>query len=160
MGGVDKADMLLSLYRNKLKSPKAYRRLFHHCHDMALNNAWIVAKLSGIENLAKFQELYRFKLEVALALIRDGSVDVPPEVPQHLESDAGDDANQNQPDRFDPPAADHVSESCRLDGYWHFPKHVTLTAAGSQNTGVLNVECISALMLRSFLLITFFAKCY
>ena len=100
----------------------AYRRLFHHCHDMALNNSWIIAKNCENENLAKYKELYRFKLEVALFLIRDGSIDLPPKVPQHLQIEAD---NQGQPcGSSDPPAADHVSDACRLDGYWHFPKLV------------------------------------
>ncbi|XP_064597857.1 piggyBac transposable element-derived protein 2-like [Liolophura sinensis] len=40
MGGVDKCDMMLSLYRIKMKSRKWYRRLIFHMVDLALSNAW------------------------------------------------------------------------------------------------------------------------
>ena len=127
MGGVDKADMLLGLYRNKLKSTKSYCRFFHHCHDMAVNNSWIVSKYSNNEHISTFKELYRFKLEVALSMIRDGNVDIPPEVPNHLVLEEEETEDDEQPSgSTDPQAAQHVPDDCRLDGFWHFPKHVAV----------------------------------
>ena len=90
---------------------------------MALNNSWIIAKYSQNENIKKYKELYCFKLEVALSMIRDGNADLPSEVPQHLKIDVED---HDEGPHVDPPAADHVPDNCRLDGYWHFPKHVAV----------------------------------
>ena len=42
MGGVDKADMMLSLYKTKCKTRKWYHRIFIHLIHLAVVNAWII----------------------------------------------------------------------------------------------------------------------
>ena len=42
MGGVDLADMLLSLYRIPCKTKRWYQKIFWHLIDMAKINAWIL----------------------------------------------------------------------------------------------------------------------
>lgn len=46
MGGVDLADMLISLYRTPFKSRRWYLGIFSQLIDMCINNAWIVNKKS------------------------------------------------------------------------------------------------------------------
>ena len=47
MGGVDKADMLLALYRAKCKSSRWYHRIAFHLLSLAVVNAWIVYREIG-----------------------------------------------------------------------------------------------------------------
>ena len=41
MGGIDKSDMLVQLYRTPMKSKKWYMRLFAYCLDLCVCNAWL-----------------------------------------------------------------------------------------------------------------------
>ena len=41
MGGIDKSDMLVHLYRTPMKSKRWYMRLFGYCLDLAVTNAWL-----------------------------------------------------------------------------------------------------------------------
>ena len=55
MGGVDKADMLLSRYRTKYRSRKWYHRLAFHLLSLAAINSWtIYRQIGGHETLVKF----------------------------------------------------------------------------------------------------------
>ena len=47
MGGVDKADMLLALYRTKFRSRKLYHRVSFHLISQCGVNAWIVYRQIG-----------------------------------------------------------------------------------------------------------------
>ncbi|XP_040064665.1 piggyBac transposable element-derived protein 3-like [Ixodes scapularis] len=65
ISGVDKADMLLSFYRNDLKTKKWYKRVLFHLIDLSVTNAWLLyrkAKSAGLH-------LADFKLQVALGLM-------------------------------------------------------------------------------------------
>ena len=42
MGGVDLADMLISLYRTTIKTKRWYLKLLFHCVDIAKVNAWLI----------------------------------------------------------------------------------------------------------------------
>ncbi|CAK6975313.1 piggyBac transposable element-derived protein 2-like [Scomber scombrus] len=42
MGGIDKSDMLVHLYRNPLRAKRWYMRLFAYAIDVNLTNAWIM----------------------------------------------------------------------------------------------------------------------
>ena len=57
MGGVDKSDMLLSLYRTKFRSRKWYLRIVFHLFSLSAINSWIIYRqLGGNDTLLKFQE--------------------------------------------------------------------------------------------------------
>lgn len=49
MGGVDRSDQNIGLYRTSIRGKKWYFSLFAHCLDMATNNAWQLYKLNGGE---------------------------------------------------------------------------------------------------------------
>ena len=44
MGGVDKFEMLMSLYRCDYKSKKYYRRIFFWCINLCIVNSWLIYK--------------------------------------------------------------------------------------------------------------------
>lgn len=41
MGGIDKSDMLVHLYRTPMKAKRWYMRLFAYCLDLTVTNAWL-----------------------------------------------------------------------------------------------------------------------
>lgn len=47
MGGVDRADQNISLYRVAIRGKKWYFSIFAHCIDMAEQNAWQIHKYNG-----------------------------------------------------------------------------------------------------------------
>ena len=59
MGGVDLADMLISLYRTPFKSHRWYIGIFSQLIDMCINNAWLLQKRDGKNIMLKE---FRFQL--------------------------------------------------------------------------------------------------
>lgn len=47
MGGIDKQDMLISLYRTEIKSKKWTLRLITHEFDIAVTNSWLEYRLDA-----------------------------------------------------------------------------------------------------------------
>ena len=47
MGGVDKTDMFMALYKCKCKTSKWYQRITTHLFSLAVVNAWVIYKESG-----------------------------------------------------------------------------------------------------------------
>lgn len=47
MGGVDRCDQNMSLYRTAIRGKKWYFCLFSHCIDMAIQNAWQLSRIFG-----------------------------------------------------------------------------------------------------------------
>ena len=108
MGGVDKCDMLLALYRNTMKGTKWYKRIFFHLMDLCVVNAWLLYKASRPE--CKLQ-LIHFKLDVAKGLIltqrpAELTNEPVPQVPQRHQSQS----------------ARNVCVNSRADRVDHFPK--------------------------------------
>ena len=72
MGGVDLADMLISLYRMKIKTRRWYIKIFWHLVDMAKVNAWLLycghCDQLGIPEKQRLSSL-DFALEIAECLI-------------------------------------------------------------------------------------------
>ncbi|KAM7282123.1 piggyBac transposable element-derived protein 3 [Ixodes scapularis] len=71
MGGVDKLDFLLSLYRIKIRSRKWTLRVLFHFVDIAICNAWLeyLRDNEGIPR-TKLMDLMHFRLQVAEGLIK------------------------------------------------------------------------------------------
>ncbi|XP_076035781.1 uncharacterized protein LOC143021875 [Oratosquilla oratoria] len=44
MGGIDKSDMLVHLYKTPIKSKRWYLRMFAYTIDVSLTNAWVMYK--------------------------------------------------------------------------------------------------------------------
>ena len=75
MGGVDFVDMLISLYRTKIKSRRWYLKVLFHCVDIAKVNAWLLyrrhCELKKVPK-PKQQPLLDFCLEICESLIKCG----------------------------------------------------------------------------------------
>ena len=65
MGGIDKSDMLVHLYRTPMKSKRWYMRLFAYCLDLSVCNAWLLYKRDCKSvGETKSLPLKEFRLEV------------------------------------------------------------------------------------------------
>ena len=73
MGGVDKLDMLISLYRIFLKSRKWTLRMLFHAIDLPCANSWL-EYMRDMERLGekKKMDFLHFKLRIGEALIMMG----------------------------------------------------------------------------------------
>ena len=65
MGGVDKADMMLSFYKSKHRSRKWYHRIFFHLVNLSIVNSWILYKSIGGET-----SLVDFTVDIIRCLLR------------------------------------------------------------------------------------------
>lgn len=115
MGGVDRCDQLLSFYRIKTKSVKWYKRILFHFLDLSLVNAYILRKTKS------FIPLFQFKLNVALTLMKGGTlIDPLSQAAVLLMRNDIRVASNGEPLG---PAL--VPDGVRLDGYNHFPQNVS-----------------------------------
>lgn len=82
IGGVDKADMLLSLYRTKLRSRKWYHRTVFYLVSLALINSFTVSRqISGKGSLLEFQ------IEICRCLLKaEKEVDSDEDMENHQDS--------------------------------------------------------------------------
>ena len=64
MGGVDKADMLLSLYRTKCRTRKWYQRIAHHLWSLCAVNAWIIHREMSVVGHTYVNFLYKLAVDM------------------------------------------------------------------------------------------------
>ena len=110
MGGVDKSDMMLALYRTKFKSLKWYQRLATHLFSQACVNAWAIHR-SLHPNVATSQTYIEFLLNICRCLL--GNL-------RSADSDDEDLLFQTQPKERRVTSKD-VPMSLRYDRYDHWP---------------------------------------
>ena len=69
MGGIDKSDMLVHLYKTPMKSKRWYMRLFAYCLDLSVCNAWLCYK-RDCKSLGETRglSLKKFRLEIYKSL--------------------------------------------------------------------------------------------
>ena len=68
MGGVDLADMLISLYRTNIKTRRWYLKVLFHCVDISKVNAWLLYRRHCHQmNVSKKQQLSLLKFTSAIA---------------------------------------------------------------------------------------------
>lgn len=68
MGGVDLADMLISLYRTKMKTKRWYLKVLFHCVDIAKVNACLVYRRHCDQlNVSKKSQLSLLKFTMSIA---------------------------------------------------------------------------------------------
>lgn len=116
MGGVDKADFLISLYRTPVKSKKYYMKLIFHMLDMLMVNSWLLYKRDVNALKLKRKEilsLSEFKMKAAFALMKEGKV------PKR-----GRPSNENPPPLKKKCFArtSQPEESVRFDNVAHYPR--------------------------------------
>ena len=77
MGGVDLADMMISLYRTKIKTRRWYLTVLFHCLDIAKVNAWLLYRRHADQmNVPKQRQLclLKFTSTIAESLVKSGKV--------------------------------------------------------------------------------------
>ena len=112
MGRIDKADMLLSLYRSNIWSKKRYQQLAFHMFILLLKNNWVLYKEIGGNYL-----LVKFTLSVAKSLIYGTAQSF---------SDESDDKHQPRARCLKRP---QVTTDIRYNKYYHWPVHLDLPHA-------------------------------
>ena len=139
MGGVDKADCLITLYRIELRSKKYYLKLFFHMLDMIIVNSWLLYKRDAQELSIPKKDvlpLASFKLKVVFALMQGGkALNV---------SKRGRPSNSGQNKRkFFRGAAPQPENTVRYDQVGHWPHVDTVRRLCRLEgcTGQTNITC-------------------
>lgn len=125
MGGVDLCDMLLSLYRIKLKSNKWYMPIFHYLIKVAVTNGWLLYRrhhaMINSGNLKKSISLLEFQISIANDLTLCGKKPTSLSVRRGRPSDI----ETPPPKRSKTTAAVAIpTENYRYDCVGHFPEFV------------------------------------
>ena len=127
MGGVDLSDMITALYKQDIRSPRWYMRLFYYAVDLSITNAWFLyrrhAKQKGQKN--EYDSLH-FRDSIAEALTRAGK---PVNAATRKRGRPSADASSEPSSPFtslQPKKAQQAApgKSVRSDGYEHFPLRV------------------------------------
>ncbi|XP_072047401.1 piggyBac transposable element-derived protein 3-like [Amphiura filiformis] len=128
MGGVDKLDFLISLYRMKAKTKKWPVTVIFHFIDLALVNSWLeyrdIERANGSPR-ACILDLLGYRNEVADVLLR-ADLDAPPPDPRPVGRPRSSSPTPQAPDQAGPPhkrakPAERPVQDVRYDGYRHFP---------------------------------------
>jgi len=80
MGGVDLADMFVSLYRTGIKSHRWYLAIFSQLLDIGVNNAWLLYRRHYSQlnnNQQETLQLKHFRYEIAKSLLAQSSIGRP-----------------------------------------------------------------------------------
>ena len=124
MGGVDKMDMLLALYRIKVRSRKYYMRIFYHVVNLAVVQAWLVYVRSRRqfhpERSREVMGLMDFQVQISEALIRKGA-------PEELRRNRGRPSLEDRLPTQEPSrgtVVPHPVTDVRRDNVAHWPMHV------------------------------------
>ena len=75
MGGVDLCDMLMALYRIKLRSTKYYMHIVYYCINLSVSNGWLLYRRHCVQNCVPVKDhmtLIQFQAVVANALMLAG----------------------------------------------------------------------------------------
>lgn len=128
MGGVDKMDMLVALYRTEYRTHKWYMAVFSQILDICVCNAWLYKK----RHQRKSMRLKDFRWEVARSLLEAGKA------PSF--SAAGPSKIIKKPTAPRPP------ETARLDGVGHLPTCSKKERCKFCKNGKTRVSCIKCKM--------------
>ena len=121
MGGVDLCDMLLSLYRVKLKSRRWYMPIFYYLLKVCVTNGWLLyrrhANLAGVAANSQLT-LEDFQSQVVFDLVNIGKLTVASA------------SKRGRPSSFTPPPKKRRTVGAlvpegesRYDQVGHFPTH-------------------------------------
>ena len=123
VGGVDLADMLIAMYRTKIKTKRWYLKVLFHCIDIAKVNAWLLYhRHCDLKKVPKKHHLplLHFCLEISACLIRCGMAGIkrkagrPPLDERHIREKA--EKKGRKPDMPLP------AKVARLDNSHHWPE--------------------------------------
>lgn len=119
MGGVDLADMLVSLHKTKFRTQRWYMALFGQALDISLNNAWLLMRRDYLTNYNEDSRvmLKDFRLKVSELL----SQTQPAPVPEMTVAELGWAKGSRPPDRIRYDHIDHIAtvadtQRCKFEG--------------------------------------------
>ena len=131
MGGVDKLDHLIALYRIKTRTKKWTVKLIFHFVDFALVNAWLEYRRAAelCDPSSKYMDLLEFRSQVAEALMKTTPLTLPVGRPR-MDDSVDDDPAAKRPyirrsindvryDRVDhlPIHVDALGQRCKIEKY-------------------------------------------
>lgn len=128
MGGVDLSDMINALYKQDIRSPRWYMRLFYFLVDLSITNAWLLyrrhAKQKGVE---PEHDSLGFRDSVAESLTKAGKPVTP--VSKKRGRPSTDPSSQppspSTSQQSKRPQQCAPGKSVRVDGFEHYPIWVT-----------------------------------
>lgn len=128
MGGVDLADMLVSLYRIPFKSRKWYLGIFAQVIDICINNAWLLYRKDCMHKQTRAMALKSFRYEVSESLNKTGR--------------SGQLKNINNQKKRNPAQAQPIDD-IRYDRFGHFMDFTTQGRCRlcSKLTSVICIKC-------------------
>ncbi|KAF9408381.1 hypothetical protein HW555_011918 [Spodoptera exigua] len=129
MGGVDLADMLISLYKIPLKTRRWYLSIFAQLIDISINNAWLLYR----QNKNKEKSLKEFRLDIFESLVKKGK-------PVKERSDITGDIKEDR--KIKKPVVTRPIEDIRYDQVGHFPDSCSYGRCRYCKDGKTNVICI------------------
>lgn len=129
MGGVDLADMLISLYKIPLKTRRWYLSIFAQLIDISINNAWLLYR----QNKGKEKSLKEFRLDIFESLVKKGK-------PVKERSDITGDIKEDR--KIKKPVVARPIEDIRYDQVGHFPDSCSYGRCRYCKDGKTNVVCI------------------
>lgn len=132
MGGVDLADMLISLYRTGLKSHRWYLNIFSQIMDICINNAWLLRRRQFEQANVKNNNdrLKDFRYEVYAGLVKGHRHVAVKDVPT---------VNENK--KIKKPVAERPVDAVRFDRVDHWPIHTGYGRCKFCKGGQSNTKC-------------------
>ena len=120
MGGVDLSDMLISLYRTRIKTKRWYLKLLFHCVDIAKVNAWLLYRRYAMQLAIpknRKSSLLKFTTSISTSLMKRNTV---PKVGRPLKRSSVDSDKSQGPLRKITP---NPQVDVRLDCVGHWPEY-------------------------------------
>lgn len=143
MGGVDLADMLIAIYRTKIKTKRWYLKVLFHCVDIAKVNAWLLYRHHCVlRKVPKKQQqpLLDFSLEISASLIKCGKSGISRKVGRPSLEEAEIRAKAEKRGRK--PDTPLPAKAIRLDTTHHWPEYKeTKSRCRHCKTGFSRVYC-------------------
>lgn len=132
MGGVDKANALMGLYRSPSKAKRWYFAIFTYLLDINVVNAWLVYRQDCKTLKVKHKPLKWFRLEIIQALSLAGKTvkrGRPSFQPLPLEK------------KIKIPVVARPDDLTRKDNFAHWPMHTTKGRCRNCTTGTSRLKC-------------------
>lgn len=127
MGGVDKADQLISYYRTFIRSKKWILRMIAHAFDLIVVNCWLQYEKDADHyniNKNKKKDLLHFRMELAENLIKVGQ-NVPLKRRGRPRADTGDSHEVLTTPKVRKVDSSQPTDDVRKDKFDHFPEFDT-----------------------------------
>lgn len=128
MGGVDLADMLVSLYRSNFKTKRWYMALFAQALDICVNNGWLLYRKEAVGVKSQLT-LKKFRIQLVTELLQ-----------KHRTRQTSSQENEAS-DKIKAPVAPRPPESVRYDNIGHLPTFLTQGRCKYCKKGYTSVCC-------------------